>query len=81
MARLHHDGALKGEIIKTSFGSVQTAPTVHIANFALLSGASHPMTGISPAPGKILLDFDPRGQKIDVLDGTTVVLEILFPSA
>jgi len=31
-------------------------------------------------PGKILLDFDPRGQQIDVLDGTTVVLETLFPS-
>jgi len=31
-------------------------------------------------PGKILLDFDPRGQQIDVLDGSTVILEILFPS-
>jgi len=31
-------------------------------------------------PGKILLDFDPRGQQIDVLDGETVVLETLFPS-
>jgi len=31
-------------------------------------------------PGKILLDFDPRGQQIDVLDGMTVVLETLFPS-
>jgi len=31
-------------------------------------------------PGKILLDFDPRGQQIDVLDGSTVVLETLFPS-
>jgi len=31
-------------------------------------------------PGKILLDFDPRGQQIDVLDGTTVILETLFPS-
>ena len=31
-------------------------------------------------PGKILLDFDPRGQQIDVLDGATVVLETLFPS-
>ncbi|MCJ7815764.1 MAG: hypothetical protein MUP31_06905, partial [Xanthomonadales bacterium] len=31
-------------------------------------------------PGKVLLDFDPRGQQIDVLDGTTVVLETLFPS-
>ena len=32
-------------------------------------------------PGKILLDFDPRGQQIDVLDGSTVVLETLFPSS
>ncbi len=32
-------------------------------------------------PGKILLDFDPRGQQIDVLDGTTVILETLFPSS
>ncbi len=31
-------------------------------------------------PGKILLDFDPRGQQIDVLDGTIVILETLFPS-
>jgi len=31
-------------------------------------------------PGKILLDFDPRGQQIDVLDGTAVILETLFPS-
>lgn len=32
-------------------------------------------------PGKILLDFDPRGQQIDVLDGSTVILETLFPSS
>jgi hypothetical protein len=32
-------------------------------------------------PGKILLDFDPRGQQIDVLDGATVILETLFPSS
>jgi len=31
-------------------------------------------------PGKILLDFDPRGQQIDVLDGSTVILETLFPT-
>ena len=31
-------------------------------------------------PGKILLDFDPRGQQIDGLDGSTVILEALFPS-
>jgi hypothetical protein len=31
-------------------------------------------------PGKILLDFDPRGQQIDVLEGSTVILETLFPS-
>jgi hypothetical protein len=30
-------------------------------------------------PGKILLDFDPRGQQIDVLEGATVILETLFP--
>ena len=30
-------------------------------------------------PGKVLLDFDPRGQQIDVLEGSTVVLETLFP--
>ena len=30
-------------------------------------------------PGKILLDFDPRGQNIEVLDGSTVILETLFP--
>ena len=32
-------------------------------------------------PGKILLDFDPRGQQIDVLDGTTVIMETLFPGS
>jgi len=32
-------------------------------------------------PGKILLDFDPRGLQIDILSGTTVVLETLFPSS
>jgi hypothetical protein len=31
-------------------------------------------------PGKALLDFEPRGQQIDVLEGSTVVLETLFPS-
>jgi hypothetical protein len=31
-------------------------------------------------PGKVLLDFDPRGEQIEVLEGTTVVLETLFPS-
>lgn len=31
-------------------------------------------------PGKLPLDFDPRGQQIDVLDGTVVILETLFPS-
>lgn len=30
-------------------------------------------------PGKQLLDFDPRGKQIDVLDGSTVVLETFFP--
>lgn len=30
-------------------------------------------------PGKILLDFDPRGQQLDVLEGAVVVLEVLFP--
>lgn len=30
-------------------------------------------------PGKILLDFDPRGQQIDVMEGNTVVLGTLFP--
>jgi hypothetical protein len=29
-------------------------------------------------PGKILLDFDPRGKQIDVLEGDTVILETLF---
>lgn len=32
-------------------------------------------------PGKILLDFDPRGQMIEVLDGSTVIMETLFPSS
>ena len=32
-------------------------------------------------PGKLPLNFDPRGKQIDVLDGTTVVLETLFPSS
>lgn len=31
-------------------------------------------------PGKLLLNFDPRGKQIDVLDGATVVLETLFPA-
>jgi hypothetical protein len=31
-------------------------------------------------PGKLPLDFDPRGQQIDILDGGTVILETLFPS-
>lgn len=31
-------------------------------------------------PGKVLLDFDPRGQQIDVLEGGTVVLGVLFPN-
>lgn len=29
--------------------------------------------------GKILLTFDPRGQAIEVLDGSTVILEMSFP--
>ena len=32
-------------------------------------------------PGKILLDFDPRGKQIDVLEGATVILETLFPGS
>jgi uncharacterized protein YheU (UPF0270 family) len=32
-------------------------------------------------PGKVLLDFDPRGQQVDVLEGATVVLEVLFPES
>lgn len=31
-------------------------------------------------PGKLLLDFDPRGQQIEVLEDTAVVLEVLFPN-
>lgn len=31
-------------------------------------------------PGKTLLDFDPRGKQIDVLNGSTVVLKVLFPA-
>ena len=31
-------------------------------------------------PGKVLLDFDPRGKQIDVLSGSTVILQTLFPS-
>ena len=30
-------------------------------------------------PGKVLLEFDPRGLQIDVLEGSTVILETLFP--
>ena len=30
-------------------------------------------------PGKTLLDFDPRGQTIEVLDGTGVILDVAFP--
>jgi hypothetical protein len=30
-------------------------------------------------PGKILLDFDPRGQLIEVLEGNTVILDTVFP--
>lgn len=30
-------------------------------------------------PGKTLLDFDPRGQLIEILEGQTVVMETLFP--
>ena len=30
-------------------------------------------------PGKIFLDFDPRGQIIEVIDGSTTILETLFP--
>jgi hypothetical protein len=32
-------------------------------------------------PGKVLLDFDPRGQQIDVLEGNTVIMETLFPQS
>ena len=31
-------------------------------------------------PGKIFLDFDPRGKQIDVLEGSTVILGVAFPS-
>jgi hypothetical protein len=30
-------------------------------------------------PGKLPLDFDPRGQQIEVFEGSTVILETLFP--
>lgn len=32
-------------------------------------------------PGKILFNFSPRGQMIEVLDGATVIHETLFPSS
>lgn len=32
-------------------------------------------------PGKVLLDFDPRGKQLDVLEGATVILETLFPGS
>jgi hypothetical protein len=31
-------------------------------------------------PGKILLDFDPRGQAVEVFDGGTLILQRAFPS-
>jgi hypothetical protein len=31
-------------------------------------------------PGKILLDFDPRGQDVAVLEGSTVILHATIPS-
>ena len=34
-----------------------------------------------PEPGKELLDFDPRGQIIEVLQGSTVVLESIAPDS
>ncbi len=32
-------------------------------------------------PGKVLLNFDPRGQMIEVLDGSSVIMQTLFPSS
>jgi hypothetical protein len=32
-------------------------------------------------PGKLLLDFDPRGKMIEVLEGSTIILNVLFPSS
>ena len=32
-------------------------------------------------PGKIQLDFDPRGQQIDVLEGAVVILGTQFPGS
>ena len=32
-------------------------------------------------PGKLPLNFDPRGQTIEVLEGSTVIMETLFPSS
>ena len=31
-------------------------------------------------PGKILLDFDPRGQNIEVREGSTVIFTAAFPN-
>ena len=31
-------------------------------------------------PGKILLDFDPRGKSIEVFEGSTLILHTQFPS-
>lgn len=31
-------------------------------------------------PGKLPLDFDPRGEMIEVLEGSTVILSVLFPT-
>lgn len=31
-------------------------------------------------PGKVLLDFDPRGKLIEILEGSTVIFETNFPS-
>ena len=35
----------------------------------------------SPDPDELPLDFDPRGQLIEVLEGTTVIFNLDFPTS
>jgi len=57
-------------------GNLVATITVVTTMMGRTEGAAEFRTPVEP--GKIALDFDPRGQMIEVLDGSTVIMETLF---
>jgi len=83
-ASFQTDGEGRAELVFLSDPKRPGAPMLpgdpRGASFALSDGAQDVLTVVLSDPGELLLDFDPRGQLIEVFDGGTLILERTFPS-